>query len=129
MCATVLLERRQPKDIDVVCVGSGIELAQEVARRTGKPPRTGIPEFRHRRCSMSERSNWNLSGRAANLRPKFAQTGGGGRNSRGRPESPRFYDQRLGLEPQSARITEQLLDPFGGIADLHSRLIRTPLDP
>ena len=39
----VLLKRKEPKDIDIVCVGSGIELAKKVAHKLhGKPKSSSL---------------------------------------------------------------------------------------
>ena len=41
----LLLKRKEPKDIDIVCVGSGIELAKKVAHKLrGKPK---VQEFKN----------------------------------------------------------------------------------
>lgn len=123
-----LLERRQPKDIDIVCVGSGIELAQEVAQRTGS---RRVQVFRNFGTAM-------LHVGAIELEFVGARRESYDRNSR-KPvvEDGTLEDDQnrrdftinalaLSLNPQDYG---QLLDPFGGIADLHSHLIRTPLDP
>ena len=41
----LLLQRKEPKDIDVVAVGSGIELAKEVAKRLGGRKVNGFKNF------------------------------------------------------------------------------------
>ena len=38
----LILQRKQPKDIDIVCVGSGIELARKVAEKLHGKPRVQV---------------------------------------------------------------------------------------
>ena len=123
-----LLGRAEPKDIDVVCVGSGIELAQEVSKRIRS---SKVQVFKNFGTAML---------RAGDVELEFvgARRESYDRNSRkpvvedGTLEDDQnrrdFTINALALSLNKADYGE-LLDPFGGIEDLRSKLIRTPLDP
>lgn len=123
-----LLERNNPKDIDIVCVGSGIRLAQEVAGRTHS---RRVQVFRNFGTAMLRVGDTELEFVGAR-RESYD------RNSR-KPvvEDGTLQDDQnrrdFTINALALSLNEEdygeLLDPFGGVDDLHSKLIRTPLDP
>jgi len=125
----LILERGKSKDIDIVAVGSGIQLAKKVASKLkGKP---NVSVFKNFGTAMIKHHNWEI---------EFvgARTESYTRDSR----KPVVEDGTL-LDDQKRRdftintmaisLNEsdygQLLDPFDGVKDLNNKLIRTPLDP
>jgi len=126
----LLLQRKEPKDIDVVVVGSGIELAKEVAKRLGGRK---VNVFKNFGTAQIKLSKEDLELEFVGARRESYQ-----RDSR-KPiveDGTREDDQKrrdftinaLALSLNKENYGE-LLDPFGGIQDLNEGIIRTPLDP
>ena len=120
---------RPSKDIDVVAVGSGIELAKAVARRLG------------RRACLSVFKNFGTAQvKAGDLELEFV----GARKESYTHDSRKpvvedgtleddqdrrdFTINALALCLNKDRYGE-LVDPFDGLTDMDNLLIRTPLDP
>lgn len=121
----------ESKDIDCVTVGSGIELAESVARRIGR-----------KRCHLAVYRNFGTAQvkvyNGVELEFVGARKESYSRDSR-KPvceDGTIEDDQRrrdltindLAICLNADRFGE-LVDPFGGLADLEAGLVRTPLDP
>ncbi len=124
-----LFLHRQSKDIDVVSLGSGIELAEKVARRLG----------RHTRVSVFKTFGTAMI-RWEDLEIEFV----GARKESYSHDSRKPVVENGTLEDDQKRRDftinalaiglnknnfGELVDPFDGIGDLNRKLIRTPLDP
>lgn len=120
---------RPSADIDFVTVGSGIELARKVAKRLGRTK------------NLTVYANYGTAQiRFRNLELEFV---GARRESYTRDSrNPIVEDGTLDDDQKRRDFTinamaiclnkdrfGELVDPFGGVADLRSRIIRTPLDP
>jgi putative nucleotidyltransferase with HDIG domain len=123
-----LILKRPSKDIDVVCVGSGVELAEAVAKRL---PGADLAVFKNFGTAMVKAQGWEL---------EFV----GARRESYRRDSrkPLVEDGTLEDDQNRRDFTinamaiglndadyGRLIDPFGGVADLKRKLIRTPLEP
>lgn len=124
-----ILLKRESKDIDFVCVGSGIELAERVAEALGPKVRVNVfKNFGTAQISLDD------------LDIEFV----GARKESYRTESrkPIVEDGTLDDDQKRRDFTinamaiclnekqfGELVDPFNGQADLKSKLIKTPLDP
>ena len=124
-----ILQRGEHKDIDVVAVGSGIELAKKVSELLPHKPKVQI--FKNYGTAML---------RAYDLEVEFV-----GARKESYSEESRNPDVESGtLEDDQDRrdftinalalsLNEDnygdLLDPFDGLKDLSAGVIRTPLDP
>jgi len=124
-----LLDRGEPKDIDVVAIGSGIELATEVSNLLPNNPKVQI--FKTYGTAML---------RAFDLEIEFV----GARKESYTEDSRNPVVENGSLEDDQRRrdftinalalnLGEvnygDLVDPFNGIGDLKQKLIQTPLDP
>jgi len=120
---------RPSKDIDVVVVGSGIELAQKVATKLGKKAQLSI----FKNFGTAQVKFHDLEVEFVGARKESYQ-----RESRnpivedGTLEDDQnrrdFTINALALCLNKDRFGE-LVDPFGGIEDLKNFVIRTPLNP
>jgi len=119
---------REVKDIDIVTTGSGIELANLVAQKIGK---TQVKVFKTFGTAMLRYKNWELEFVGAR---KESYT----KDSRKpKVESGSLKDDQLRRDftinalafSLGADDFGQLIDPFEGLKDLKSKIIRTPTDP
>lgn len=124
-----ILLKRPSKDIDFVCVGSGIQLAEGVAKALG--PKVQVIVFKNFGTAQI---------RFEDLELEFV----GARKESYRSDSRKPIVEDGSLEDDQKRrdftinamaisLSEktfgQLIDPFDGMADLKKKIIRTPLDP
>jgi len=120
---------KAPKDIDVVVLGSGIELAEKVRRSIGEEmPLTVFKNFGTAMLKWGDTEIEFVGARKESYR----------RNSR-KPlvENGSLEDDQkrrdftinalaISLNPEDYG---ELLDPFGGLRHLEEKLIKTPLEP
>jgi len=124
-----LLLKRKSDDIDIVVLGSGINLAKEVAERIG--PGTRVNVFRNFGTAML---------RYEHLEIEFV----GARKESYRSDSrkPVVEDGTLEDDQRRRDFTinalalslnrnsfGELIDPFNGLDDIEKKIIRTPLEP
>ncbi|MEX0316134.1 MAG: CCA tRNA nucleotidyltransferase [Allomuricauda sp.] len=123
------LNRGTPKDIDIVSIGSGIELAKKVASKLEGKPQVSI--FKNFGTAMIKHENLELEFVGArkesyqrNSRKPIVEDGSLQDDQNRRD----FTINAMALALNSSRFG-QLLDPFNGREDLSQNIIRTPLDP
>ncbi|MFX0558160.1 CCA tRNA nucleotidyltransferase [Maribacter sp. CXY002] len=123
------LNRGTAKDIDIVAVGSGIELAQKVASKLeGKPQ---ISVFKNFGTAMIKHGDLELEFVGArkesyhrDSRKPVVEDGTLEDDQKRRD----FTINALALSINKSSFGA-LLDPFNGLKDLDNKLIRTPLEP
>jgi poly(A) polymerase len=124
-----ILKRKEPKDIDVVCVGSGIELAKKVAKKLHGRPQVQV--FKNFGTAMVLHGDLELEfvgARKESYRKdsrKPIVENGSLEDDQNRRD---FTINALALCLNKNRFGE-LVDPFNGIQDLENGIIRTPLNP
>lgn len=119
--------RRPSTDIDVVVLGSGIALAQELARQTG----SHATVFKSFGTAMIKLGQWEVemvgarreSYRADSRKP-IVEDGTMQDDQRRRDFT--INAMAFGLNDDNFG---ELVDPFEGMDDLEAQMIRTPLDP
>ncbi len=124
----IFLERNS-KDIDIVCLGSGIELAQKTARQISKKIKVRV--FKNFGTAMFKYKDVEIEFVGArkesyqrHSRNPIVENGTLDDDQKRRD----FTINALALDLRKERFGE-LLDPFNGIEDLHKKIIRTPLNP
>ncbi|NKI32918.1 CCA tRNA nucleotidyltransferase [Croceivirga thetidis] len=123
------LGRSQVKDIDIVAIGSGIELARAVAKKlSGKPE---VKVFKNFGTAMVKSEGLELEFVGArkesyrrDSRKPIVEDG----SLKDDQERRDFTINALALSLNKETFGD-LLDPFQGISDLNKGIIRTPLEP
>ena len=142
-----LILKRPSKDIDIVCIGSGIDLAEAVGRElkaqvvvfknfgtamlhSDKDPPAGtdvskpIPANRLMDLEVEFVGARKESYRADSRKPVVED--GTLEDDQNRRD---FTINAMGISLNPTLDYGQLLDPFGGLEDLRRKIIRTPLNP
>jgi len=124
----VLLNRKEPKDIDIVCLGSGIELAKKVAQKLHGKPKVqvfknfGTAMVKHKDLEIEFVGARKESYQKDSRKPSIEN--GTLEDDQNRRD---FTINTLALCLNKDRFGE-LIDRFNGISDLEKGIIRTPLD-
>jgi poly(A) polymerase len=120
---------RESKDVDVVCVGDGIALAEAVAQQLFPSPkvvvygRFGTAMFRHHDFIMefvgARKESYSLDSRKPEVKSGSLE------------DDQRRRDFTINAMAISLDESDfgTLIDPFGGLVHLEQRIIKTPLDP
>ena len=124
-----LLLHRDSKDIDIVVVGSGTDLAARVAERAGQGKKLKV--FKNFGTAMLRWGDWEVEFVGArresyrlNSRKPVVEDGSLDEDMKRRDFT--INAMAISLNPWDYGA---LLDPFNGQDDLKHKIIRTPLDP
>lgn len=120
---------RTSKDIDIVTVGSGIALAETLARKLGRKAHLSV--FKTYGTAQIKYKDWEVEFVGAR-RESYERHSRNPIVEDGTLEDDQnrrdFTINALAVCLNKDRFGE-LLDPFGGLADMESLIIRTPCDP
>lgn len=124
-----IILNRPCKDIDVVAIGSGIELAEKVAKLIGKNTKVAI--FRNFGTAMLRYQDYEIEFVGARKesydrgsRKPIVENGTLADDQNRRD----FTINALAISLNQATYG-QILDPFDGLADIEKKIIKTPLNP
>ncbi|MTI30463.1 CCA tRNA nucleotidyltransferase [Xanthovirga aplysinae] len=121
--------QRSSKDIDIVCLGSGIELAKKVAEKLGREVHVSV--FKNFGTAMLKFQEWEVEFVGARKESykrdsrKPIVEDGSLQDDQNRRD---FTINALALSLNEDDYGE-LIDPFDGIQALKKKIIKTPLDP
>ena len=124
-----LLKRGSAKDIDIVAVGSGIELAEKVAELLPNKPKVqvfktyGTAMLRYKDVEIEFVGARKESYSEESRNPEVEE--GTLKDDQNRRD---FTINALALSLNEENFGD-LLDPFNGIQDLENKIIKTPLNP
>ncbi|MEP3211418.1 MAG: HD domain-containing protein [Maribacter sp.] len=124
-----ILQRDNAKDIDVVVVGSGIQLAQKVASLLNNQPKVSV--FKNFGTAMLKHKDIELEFVGARKESYHRDSrkpiveNGSLEDDQNRRD---FTINALALSLNSNNFGD-LIDPFEGVNDLEKKIIRTPLEP
>ncbi|AXT20796.1 HD domain-containing protein [Flavobacteriaceae bacterium AU392] len=124
-----ILQRATAKDIDIVAIGSGIELAKQVSKNLPNTPKVQI--FKTYGTAMLRYNDIEIEfvGARKESYSKDSRNpiveSGTLKNDQDRRD---FTINALALDLNENRYGN-LLDPFNGIKDLKAKIIQTPLNP
>jgi poly(A) polymerase len=125
----LLKREHQDKDIDIVVLGSGIEIARKCARRLD--PRLKVSVFKNFGTAMFRWNDYEIEFVGARKesyergsRKPVVENGSLEDDQRRRD----FTINALAISLHKDSFGE-FTDPFGGTDDLNNKIIRTPLDP
>ncbi|HFS67213.1 MAG TPA: HD domain-containing protein [Flavobacteriia bacterium] len=123
------LQRNNKKDIDIVAVGSGIDLANKVASLLPNKPKVQV--FKTYGTAMLRFNDMEIEFVGAR-KESYTEDSRNPQVATGTLEDDQkrrdFTINALAISLNDKNLGE-LLDPFEGVKDLQNKIIRTPLDP
>ena len=124
-----LLGKGKAKDIDVVAIGSGIELAKAVQKQL--PGAKAVQEFKSYGTAMVKWRDISLEFVGAR-KESYSQISRNPKVTKGTLEDDQ-YRRDFTINALAVSLNRKdkgtLIDPFNGLDDLQNGIIRTPLEP
>jgi poly(A) polymerase len=124
-----LILKRPSKDIDFVCVGSGINLATEVAKELGPNYRVNIfKSFGTAQLPYDDLDLEFVGARKESYRSESRKPIVEDGTLEDDQKRRDFTINALAIQLNSKNFGD-LIDPFDGVGDIKRKIIKTPLDP
>ncbi|MFD0991215.1 CCA tRNA nucleotidyltransferase [Mariniflexile jejuense] len=124
-----ILKRGTAKDIDVVAIGDGIELAKQVAKNLPTKPKVQVFKTYGTAMLLHEDIEVEFVGARKESYTEDSRNPAVENGTLEDDQNRRdFTINALALDLNEANFGN-LLDPFNGIQDLENKIIRTPLNP
>ncbi|MDI9878512.1 CCA tRNA nucleotidyltransferase [Flectobacillus longus] len=125
-----LILNRPSKDIDIVCVGSGIELAELVAKNSGRDD-TYLSVFKNFGTAMIRIDDWEVEFVGARKESYRSDSRKPIVEDGTLEDDQNRRDFTINAMAISLNVNDfgQLLDPFDGVSDLRRKIVKTPLEP
>ena len=124
-----LIMGKKSKDIDVVCVGSGIELAKKVSTALmGKSQLNVFKNFGTAQLKVGDQEVEFVGARKESYRNDSRKPIVEDGTIKEDQERRDFTINALAIRLDSDHFGE-LVDPFDGVADIKRKIIKTPLEP
>lgn len=120
---------RPSKDMDIVCVGSGIKLAQQVASHLRPIPRVtvfkrfGTAMLKHQDLEVEFVGARKESYRADSRKPSVEE------GSLEDDQNRRDFTINALAVSLNERDFGHIVDPFNGLGDMENKILKTPLEP
>ena len=124
-----LLLRRPCKDIDFVCLGSGIALAEKVAAKLGPDVQVTVYKNFGTANIKFEDMEFEFVGARKESYDRGSRKPVVEDGTLEDDQNRRDFTINAMAISLSKKNYGELIDPFGGIKDLEEQIIRTPLDP
>jgi poly(A) polymerase len=126
---SILKREHEDKDIDIVVVGSGIDLARKAARKFGTGIKVSV--FKNFGTAMFRAGEYEIEFVGARResytrgsRKPVVENG-----SLEDDQKRRDFTINALAVSLSGEDFGKMLDPFNGLSDIENKIIRTPLDP
>ncbi|MEP1489525.1 MAG: HD domain-containing protein [Algibacter sp.] len=124
-----ILQRGHAKDIDVVAIGDGIKLAKQVARNLPTKPKVQVFKTYGTAMLIFDDIEIEFVGARKESYTEDSRNPAVENGSLQDDQNRRdFSINALALSLNETNFGD-LLDPFNGVSDLNSKIIRTPLNP
>jgi len=122
-----ILRNKPSKDIDFVCIGSGIELAQQVAAAVGAPVHV-YKNFGTAKIPLDDLDLEFVGARKESYRSESRKPIVEDGTLEDDQKRRDFTINAMAISLNKESFGE-LIDPFNGVADLKSKTVKTPLEP
>lgn len=124
-----ILNRGNAKDIDVVAIGDGIKLAQQVARNLPNKPKVQVFKTYGTAMLMYDGIEVEFVGARKESYTEDSRNPSVENGTLEDDQNRRDFTINALALNLSSKAFGDLLDPFNGITDLENKIIKTPLSP